>query len=187
MATSERELLQRARTFDSQALGEIYDRYSPALFRYAVRLLGNADLAEECVAETFSRFLTAVHHGSGPRDFLQAYLYRIAHNWINDRWRREPPPALPLDEIELRDPHDVAHAVAEQIAQAEVRAALRYLTAEQRQVVVLKFIEGLNNEEIAASLNKPVGAVKALQHRAVASLRRVLLREQANEPAPELD
>lgn len=186
MATSEHDLLHRARTFDSQALGEIYDRYSPALFRYAVRLLGNTDLAEECVAESFSRLLSALHHGSGPHDFLQAYLYRIAHNWITDRWRREPPPTLPFDDLQVSDPTNIADAVAERVEQAHVRAALRYLTAEQRQVIVLKFIEGLANEEIAASLDKPVGAVKALQHRAIASLRRMLLHEQDNERSTKL-
>ncbi|MBI5302241.1 MAG: RNA polymerase sigma factor [Chloroflexi bacterium] len=181
MATSERDLLQRARTFDPQALGEIYDRYSPALFRYAVRLLGNADAAEECVAESFSRFLVALRGGGGPREYMQAYLYRVAHNWITDRWRRAPPPALPLDQVTLDDATDFTSAVADRVAQAQVRAALQCLTEEQRQVVVLKFIEGLENDEIAASLNKPIGAVKSLQHRALAALRRILLHEQDDE------
>ena len=60
---SDKDLLSRARRLQRQALAEVYDRFSPGLYRYARRLLGDADLAEECVAETFSRFLRALHRG----------------------------------------------------------------------------------------------------------------------------
>jgi RNA polymerase sigma-70 factor (ECF subfamily) len=175
----ERDLLQRAHQFDAQALGEIYDRYSPGLYRYAARLLGGADWAEECVAEVFSRFLHALRHNQGPREHLQAYLYRVAHNWITDQWRRQPPPPLPLGPNLRAD--DEANPSVALLAQAEqecVRAALRLLTPEQRQVVTLKFLEDWENEQIAAALGKPVGAVKSLQHRALAALRRMLISEQ---------
>lgn len=91
----------RDRQFDPQALGEIYDCYSPAVYRYAVRLLGAPDLAEECVAEVFNRYLNALRRGQGPNDNLRAYLYRIAHNWITDRWRRGPPPSVSLEETRV--------------------------------------------------------------------------------------
>lgn len=171
---SEQELLERARRFDLAALGTIYDHYSPALYRYAARLLGNADAAEECVAEVFSRFLHALKNGGGPREHLQAYLYRIAHNWITDQWRRAPPVTALAS-----DSSDESHADPEQTLgrawdQARVRAALAQLTPEQRQVIVLKFVEEWDNAEIAAALNKPIGAIKSLQHRALAALRRAL-------------
>ena len=172
---SEHELLERARRFDRVALGIIYDHYSPALYRYAARLLGNADAAEECVAEVFSRFLHALKNGGGPNEHLQAYLYRIAHNWITDQWRRAPPSAVSLDANVSRDAHTTPdQMLSQQWDQARVRAALAQLTPEQRQVIVLKFVEELDNAEIAAALNKPVGAIKSLQHRALAALRRVL-------------
>jgi RNA polymerase sigma-70 factor (ECF subfamily) len=127
------------------------------------------------VAETFSRFLKALRCGQGPRDHLQAYLYRIAHNWITDCYRRQPSPPLELDESlradELERPERQADAALEQ---EQVRLALRALTPEQRQVVALRFVEGWNNEEVALALEKPVGAVRALQHRALATLRRLL-------------
>jgi RNA polymerase sigma-70 factor (ECF subfamily) len=173
---TDRELLLRAQNFDGQALAEIYDRWSPALYRYALRLLGEADLAEECLAETFSRFLAALQHGNGPRDYLQAYLYRIAHNWISDHYRRSSPPVFPLDPELIADAdEEPPQAVALEMERQQVRAALRVLTPDQRQVIVLKFVEGWENEEIAAALNKPVGAIKALQHRGLKRLRRLLL------------
>ncbi|MBN1886816.1 MAG: sigma-70 family RNA polymerase sigma factor [Thermoflexales bacterium] len=183
--TSDQALLRRARQFDQQALGEIYDTYSPRLYRYAMRLLGEVDLSEDCVAETFSRFLHALHGGGGPTDYLQAYLYRVAHNWITDRWRRQPLPPVPLeDELYADAEAEPSQAVAQHMERERVRAALAHLTPEQRQVIVLKFLEGWENERIARTLGKPVGAVKALQHRAIASLRRVLDRA---EPEPRVD
>jgi RNA polymerase sigma-70 factor (ECF subfamily) len=173
----ELELLQRAQQFDQQALGEIYDSYSPGLYRYAMRLLGDVDLSEECVAETFSRFLHAVRGGGGPKDHLQAYLYRVAHNWITDRWRRKPLPTVPLEDDLCADAEaEPSQAVAQRFEQERARAALAHLTPEQRQVVMLKFLEGWENEEIAQALGKPIGAVKALQHRALEALRRILVK-----------
>ncbi len=169
------DLLKQAKSFDLQALGEVYDRYSPGLYGYAFRLLGDASLAEDCVAETFSRFLQALKAGRGPQDYLQAYLYRIAHNWITDQYRRQPPPSLSLEDEQgyPSDSHPEREAV-QRLEQEQVRAALHRLTPEQRQVVILKFIEGWENEGIAKAIDKPTGAVKALQHRALEALRRML-------------
>jgi len=179
----EQALLEQARNFDLDALAEIYDIYSPGVYRYAYRLLGDACLAEDCVSETFSRFLVALRNGGGPRDHLQAYLYRIAHNWITDQYRRQPPPPLALDEQLAGAAVSAGHS-GDVIEQARVRAALVRLTPEQRQVVVLKFLEGWQNEAVARLLGKPAGAVKALQHRALAALRRMLLVEE-EEPGYE--
>lgn len=182
MTTSEPERLRRAQDFDLEALGEIYDQYSPALYRYAMRLTNNRDQAEECVAETFSRFLLALRNRRGPETHLGAYLYRIAHNWITDQWRRQPPPPLPLDpEWEAAPGSDPDLAAAQRQQQARLRAALTRLTPEQRQVVALKFLEDWDNADIASALNKPVGAIKALQHRALAALRRLWFKEEGEQ------
>jgi RNA polymerase sigma-70 factor (ECF subfamily) len=173
---SEKQLIKGARKFNQQTLAEIYDRYSPGIFRYAVRLLNDSEQAENCVSETFSRFLTALQRGGGPKDHLQAYLYRIAQNWITDQYRRQP--SLPLDAEFAVDPDpkvDPQSASADAIIREQVRNALMKLTPDQRRVVVLKFLEGWSNIEVAEAMGKPVGAVKSLQHRALAALRRLLL------------
>jgi RNA polymerase sigma-70 factor, ECF subfamily len=172
------DLLRLAGKLDPEALGSIYDRYSPAIYRYAARLLGDSEVAEECVAETFHRLLLAFRSGGGPDQHLQAYLYRIAHNWITDRWRRQVLQPLPLSTEAIAgseaDPVEQTVSVQER---CRIRAALGQLTPEQREVVTLKFLENLDNEEIAKVMNRPVGAIKALQHRALASLRRLLSGE----------
>jgi RNA polymerase sigma-70 factor, ECF subfamily len=175
--STEQDLLNGARVFDLSILAAIYQRYSPGLYRYAARLLGDDYLAEDCVAETYARFLKALRSGRGPQDHLQAYLYRIAHNWITDCYRREPPPPLELDESLRAGDHchpDVR--VDAGVEQVKVRLALRSLTPDQRQVIVLRFIEDWDNEAVAAALDKPVGAVRALQYRALNTLRRLLLQ-----------
>jgi hypothetical protein len=72
---NETALMKGAQAFDADVLAEIYDCYSPGIFAYAIRLLGDSTLAEDCVSETFSRFLKTLRAGSGPQDHLQAYLY----------------------------------------------------------------------------------------------------------------
>ncbi len=170
-------ILERAKRFEAEALEEIFDMYSPGIYRYAYRLLGDEELARECMSETFSRFLDALKRDSGPDNYLQAYLYRIAHNWVTDYYRSKTPPSLSL-EVDLRidqadEPQEV---VAGQIVSEQLRSALSLLTPDQRQVIVLRYLEDWEIEAIAKVLNKPVGAVKALQHRAIESLRRIMAR-----------
>jgi RNA polymerase sigma-70 factor (ECF subfamily) len=170
-------ILERARRFEALALEEIFDAFSPGIYRYAYRLLGDEELAKECMSETFSRFLAALKRKSGPDTYLQAYLYRIAHNWITDYYRRRTPPILQLYEELPSDPADDPNQrLADEMTNQELRAALALLTPDQRQVIVLKYLEDWKNEIIAASMNKPVGAVKALQHRGLEALRRILSR-----------
>ena len=171
-------LLERAQRFEKEALAEIFDRYNAGIYRYAMRLLGDSDLARECMSETFSRFLSAVKRGAGPSEHLQAYLYRIAHNWITDFYRKSSNEPVELDPQLAADPSDQPSVrVSEEMERARVRSALASLTPEQRQVIVLRYYEDWDNAEIAAALNKPVGAIKALQHRAILGLRLVLGEE----------
>jgi RNA polymerase sigma-70 factor (ECF subfamily) len=184
MVVNPDQLLQKARAFDQQALTKIYDLYSDALYAYAYKHVGTAQIAEDLVAETFSKFLTALERGGGPKDHLRAYLYRITHNLITDLYRREPPPSLELEEEQLvEDSPGPAGILAEQQDSDRVRQALRLLTPEQRQVLILKYLEGWSSAEIAQTMEKSIGAVKALQHRGVASLQRILIDGQ--DPSPE--
>lgn len=177
---SDQELLLLARRLDQASLIEIYDRFSDCIYYYALRRLGDPSLAEDCAADTFSRLLSALRVGGGPKEELRAYLYRSAHNWIIDHYRRRP--ALPLDaEYRADSPEgDPGEAAEQNILRERVRRALRLLTPEQQQVITLRFIEGWDLDEIAASLQKPVGAVKALQHRGVASLRTILAEREGS-------
>ena len=172
--SSDEALLRRARALDRQALTEIYDTHNDGLYYYALRLCGDEALAEDCVTEVFSRVLRAFKDGRGPDANLKSYLYQTAHNWVMDQYRRRAP-TVPLDES-LPDEAggDLLDGAAARIAGDRVRRAFASLTGEQQQVIALKFVAGWSNEETAAALAKPVGAVKSLQHRALGALRRAL-------------
>jgi len=190
MDQNQEKLLRQAKELDLQALAEIYDTYSPGLYGYALRLLGDPAIAEDCVAETFSRFLKTLHAGKGPKEHLKAYLYRIAHNWIADLYRRSPQQSLSLEESpELAHAVRVEEQVDRRILAGQLRSALFQLTPDQRQVIMLVFIEGWRQAEVAAALGKPVGAVKSLQHRALISLRKHLILSEGEvqyEPVRKL-
>ncbi len=172
------DLLQRVGALEERALTEVYETLSPRLYRYACRLLDDPAEAEELVAETFHRFLLVLQRGHGPATHLSAYLYRVLHNAITDRFRRRPPADLPLeDELTESPSSDPARLSVARLEQARARALLQRLTPEQRLVVTLKYFEGLENDEIAAALGKNIGTVKALQHRGLQALRRQLERE----------
>lgn len=168
-----------AKAADPDTLASVFDTHSAALFRYAYRLLGNAAEAEDVVAETFTRWLTALRNGGGPSSYLRAYLYRIAHNLAMDHYRRRPVEPLESGSAIPQDSSPPHEAAVEESERADaVRRSLWRLTADQRQVILLKYYEGLSNDEVAATIGKPVGAVKSLQHRALDSLRRMM------DPAP---
>ncbi len=161
-------------TLDKQALSEIYERYSPDIFRYACRLLDDKHLAEDCVSDTFHRFLMAVRGGT-PIENMRAYLYRVAHNWITDYYRRHPLPAVPLEENLHADPEgNPSQLVSQKLERQRVRLALLRLPPEQRQVIELRFMENWSHADVATALGRSVEATRALQYRAVEALRQLL-------------
>jgi len=174
----EARLLARVRQWDADAWTALYQRYSPELYRFAARQLGDAHLAEECVAETFARLLYALRDGGGPRSHLRAYLYRIAQNWINDHYRqqqRQTPTHDPERDPVWSDPGWSPDEWADAQDEAHrLRRALAMLPEAQRTVLVLRFIEQLPHAEVARIMGRSVAAVKVLQHRALANLRRIL-------------
>lgn len=169
------QLLPEVRCYDEAALSAVYQTMSPRLYHYAYRLLGDRQEAEEITAEAFHRLLVSLQHGGGPRDHLAAYLYRITHNLITDRYRRRVPVEVALDgRLPASNLAEPAEATARAMAQADVRQALACLTPDQRLVISLRYFEGFSPEEAAALVGKPVGAVKSLQHRGLEALRRLL-------------
>ena len=159
----------------------IYEENNPGIYRYAVRLLGDANLAEDCVSETFRRFLGVIQRGGGPRENIRAYLYRVAHNWVTDYYRRHPLPELEIEEHEPIEPgSNPAVEVSEILERERVRAAILRLPAEQQQIIQLRFLENWSHEEVAQVLGKSMDATRSMQYRAIGSLRRMLMEEESN-------
>jgi len=169
-------------TITKEDLVAIYEENSPGIYRYAVRLLGDANLAEDCVSETFSRFLGAIQRGGGPKENIRAYLYRVAHNWITDFYRRQPLPELDLEDYEPVEPgSNPASEVAEAMERERVRKAILRLPPEQQQIIQLRFLENWSHEEVAQVLGKSADATRSMQYRAMGSLRRMLIEEDSSD------
>jgi RNA polymerase sigma-70 factor (ECF subfamily) len=89
--TNEHALLERAKEYDQEALGELYDRYAPRIYAYIYRRVGNAHLAEDLTGDVFVRLMQAIQSERFWRTSFRAWLYRIAHNLVVDHYRRQPP------------------------------------------------------------------------------------------------
>nr|HID14242.1 sigma-70 family RNA polymerase sigma factor [Anaerolineae bacterium] len=175
MSSGEARLIRRAQQGDPAAFTEIYDRHQPAIYRYIYYRVGDVATAEDLTSEVFVRLVEGIDRFVYRGRPLLAWLYTIARNLVTDHWRRTGQATmLPLDEQLVAEAGDLEQAAERGLAQRRLAAALVHLTEDQRQVIVLKFIEGLDNEETARILGKSVGAVKSLQHRALAALRRIL-------------
>lgn len=171
--------LQGARIFDRAALAAVYEENHEPIYRYIYWRVGDVETARDLTADVFHRFLKAVKQGKGPDQNLSAWLYRTAGNMVIDHYRRRKHRQhLPLEEELIDGSSDPAQIAEAGISADRVRAALRELTPDQQQVITLKFLKGFSNEEVAEVLEKPVGAVKSLQHRALAALQRRLSTEK---------
>lgn len=182
MSQLDDNLLQQARHFDREALTTVYDQYHPLLYRYIIRQVSDSETARELTAVVFERFLTALKSGNGPDTQLKAWLYRTAHNLVVDHYRRQ----THRDHLPLADSLASQGATPGQLAEQhllgeQVITALQTLTPAQRQVITLKFLEGFSNTEVAALMEKPIGAVKSLQHRGLARLQQILVTQPAEE------
>ena len=174
----EATLIQRAKEGDRAAFAEIYDRHQPAIYRYIFYRVGDA-AAEDLTSEVFVHLVDSIEHFTYQGRPLLAWLYTIARNLVTDHHRStERATRVPLDEQLVDDVTGPEDAAGQALAQQRLAAAVDQLTGGQRQVILLKFFEGLDNKTVARLLGKSYDAVKALQHRALATLRQIL---QSNE------
>jgi RNA polymerase sigma-70 factor (ECF subfamily) len=178
---TEEELLVRAAEFDEAALSELYDRYELKIYSYIYRRTSDQTLAEDLTAQVFLKMLEAIQNERGWHSSFSGWLYRIAHNLVIDHYRaRDRQKQVSIDDIPYMPDHGQSPVRAAELAMdAEaLRTAMRRLTDEQAQVLSLRFLEGYSFGEIAEMMDKTEGAVKALQHRAVATLRQLMIYEE---------
>jgi RNA polymerase sigma-70 factor (ECF subfamily) len=167
---------------DPAAFATLYRRYLEPVYGYCFYLLGDHHDAEDATERTFLSALAAI---GGYRDrgaTFRAWLFRIAHNQLANALRaRCRHPTAPLDALP-----EPSGAVADPAAAAghaddarRLRAAVAGLSGERRQVIVLRFVDGLSAREIGEVLGRSPGAVRVLQHRALRDLADALGREGA--------
>ncbi len=185
MPADEKALIQSAQQGDAEACTVLYNRHYDAVYRYCYYRVGDVHLAQDLTSEVFVRMVDKLDTFRVRGRPLLAWLYTIARNLITDMQRRQGKAALmPLNEaseFHMGDEADLTRDVERKLEADCLAAALRHLTEEQRQVILLKFMEDLDNGQVARLLGKTEGAVKSLQHRALGALRRAVTKERCYE------
>jgi len=169
------DVIERARAGDRAAFAELYDQYVDSVYRYLLYRLREPSDAEDLTSEVFTRAFANIHRYRWQGKSFLAWLYTIARNAVTDRRRRERP-TVDLDTAygvaeEGPTAHDRA-VLGEQVG--ALRGAVQHLTAEQQQVLSLRFEQNLSSRDVARMLGKNEGAIRALQFRALGRLRKIL-------------
>ncbi len=170
----EDRLVNQARRGDNRAFSELYRRHVDMIYRYTYARVRDATVAEDLTAQVFLKAFEGLPNYEPRGVPFSAWLYRIAHARTVDYWRqqqRRHEVGL-LESLPATDPQPEDIVVAKSEWKDAVDL-LAQLTDDQRDVIILRFIEEMSLAEVAETLDKTVGAVKALQHRALASLARI--------------
>ncbi|WP_127784068.1 sigma-70 family RNA polymerase sigma factor [Rhodococcus sp. X156] len=170
------ELVRAAQAGDTDAFGQLYDRYVDIVFRYVLFRVNDRTLAEDLTSETFLRALRRIASITYQGKDVGAWFVTIARNIVLDymkssRHRLEFSTAEILDSDSADDPED--EVITASIV-AELLDCVRQLGDDQRECIVLRFLQGMSVSETAAAMGRNEGAVKALQHRAVRRLAKLV-------------
>ena len=172
----ETTLLKAARELDQVALAQIFDLYASPIYSYLLRLCHDSELADQIVGDVFSKLLEKLVDGKGPRTNLRSYLYQIAYHLFIDQTRYNQHIA-PIEIVEYFSGNsDTVQDEIENRAllDAVLLAINNDLTNDQRHVIILRFLEGMDLKETAKIVGKSVNNVKVLQSRGIEKLRKVL-------------
>jgi RNA polymerase sigma-70 factor (ECF subfamily) len=172
------ELVERAKNGNGQALNALLERHLPMVYRFVSMRLGRdyADL-DDVVQETLIAAASAIKSLRAERDgSVPAWFLTIARHKVADQMRRAPAPQLEPDPV--LHTQDVQEIVSDRDRDRRLREAMTNLTSEQEEVLVLRFVLGFDIDQTAAITQRTEGAVKALQHRGLASLQRLLQHEE---------
>jgi RNA polymerase sigma-70 factor, ECF subfamily len=163
---------------DRAAFGRLYRRYVDRVYGYAFYLLGDHHDAEDATERTFLAALAALERYRDTGSTFRAWLFRIAHNQLANALRaRGRQQEASLDAVvEQATDDDPAGALGRAEDRRRLQRALEELPEDRRQVVVLRFVDGLSAREIGAVLDRSEGAVRVLQHRALRDLAAILER-----------
>jgi RNA polymerase sigma-70 factor (ECF subfamily) len=172
----ERLLVVRSQTGDEAAFAELIERYGPRVRYFLRKLLGSADSAEDAWQDVWLDVLRQVSRLSDPQAF-RAWLYAIARGRAFGKLRKLRRNEQPLDEAQVVDPATAEENDFSAEDAALVHAALDRLPAEQREALVLRFLEDMSYEEIAAVAGCQLGTVRSRIHYGKRALRRALSEE----------
>ncbi len=183
------ELICRAQALEKEALKEIFRHHYDKIYRYAYFKLGSVEDVEDVAAAVFLEMVRRladfeVREGAS----LSSWLFRIAHNLVVNKIRGRTREQKSLHKLMLWEmrPVDDCEKVVEAMDQEELLAALQCLTEAQRSVLIMRFANEMSIKEVCAVLGKPESAVKALQRRALVTLKRRMANSRTKSALLEM-
>lgn len=172
-----RALVDLAKDGDAEAFGQLYDHYVTGVFRFIYYRVGSRQLAEDLTSETFVRGLRAIQRFTWQGKDFGAWLTTIARNLVTDHFKSS---RARLEIVSETIPEGTTHAASPEqevlalISNEMLFDAVNGLPPEQRDCILMRFIQGLSIAQTAAALGRSEGAIKQLQLRAVRSLAKTV-------------
>ncbi len=172
----EESLVLRAKERDEAALTQLYEENFDKIYRYIVLKIGDRTEAEDMTQQVFLKAFKSISGYRSKGSPFSSWLFRIAHNQVVDHWRKKSKRAtVPLEETLVGSGNSNPGSDVERKMDIEnLVAATKRLTGLQQEVVSLRFAGGLSVAQVARLMGKTEGAIKALQHSAIVSLRKML-------------
>jgi RNA polymerase sigma-70 factor (ECF subfamily) len=158
----------------------VYDRYFDQIYRYLHYRLGEPEVAADLACEVFLALVNALKRGKPPKTSLTGWLYTVARNRAADYIKEKGRTVALVEDLVSEEPSLTERAHLAQLAPL-INQAIQQLTEEQQDVIALRFGQELSLAETAKLMEKSIGAVKALQHRALASLARFIPGQRGDD------
>lgn len=182
MLEGENNLIKQAQTGDKGAFGKIYGYYLPKIYRFILIKVSNKGEAEDLTHEVFLNVWKNINSFT-PKGFpFSSWVYRIAKNEVIDFYRTSKKD-LRLEQVEenfLKIPETQTSEINQALDLEKIKSLINLLKPDQQDVLIMRFVEGLNHEEIAAALDKSEGAVRIIQFRAIQNLKE-LINQNGND------
>ena len=170
---SDKELVSRVRAGDQNAMGTLYDRYSPLVYAVGLRVLADTAAAEDVLQEVFMQLWRNPARFDASRGSLGAWLAVIARNRAIDALRKRRYES-DIEDIVVSVEPDLASEADRSRAAKNVRDVLNGMHPAQRQALEMAFFEGLTHTEIAAKIGEPLGTIKTRIRAGLLALRKAL-------------
>lgn len=169
------DLVARAQKGSADAAGQLYERHYPSIFRYLFYRTGDQHTAEDLTGEVFLKMVQALPAYRVTAATFRTWLFQIARNLSIDYFRRgKTHPVAVLDESLPSAEQAPENAADRRLTGAQLYRAVAQLNEDQRDVVLMRFVEGMPIGEVAVALHKSEDAIKGLQRRALIALRDLL-------------
>jgi RNA polymerase sigma-70 factor (ECF subfamily) len=175
-------LLFKAKNKDPKAFSKVYDLYVERIYRFVYFKVSSQEQAQDLTSDVFLKTWQAIIDGKDIRN-LNAFIYKVARNLVIDYYRQERKREVALEQDEVEQQQitvvlDQLKEVETKLEVEKIEAKLKELKEEYREVIILRFIEGLSIKEIAEIVDKKTGTVRVILYRAINTLKDLMSEDE---------